>query len=75
MTPALTQKDCDWLRRIRAACDAQHDAPDLPREVARKLAGFGFAAVGPGGAAAITDEGREALLDQDMRDAEQRGGP
>ena len=74
MTPnlQLTMKDCDWLRRIRAACDAHHDAPGVPAEVTRKLAGFGFATADGRGAAAITDEGREALLEQDMRDAEER---
>lgn len=70
--PHLTPKDCDWLRRIRAACDAHHDAPSVPDAVVRKLAGFGFATADDGGAAAITEEGREALLEQDMRDAEER---
>ena len=70
--PNLTPRDCDWLRRIRAACDAHHDAPGVPEAVVRKLAGFGFATADGGGAAAITDEGREALLEQDMRDAEER---
>jgi hypothetical protein len=69
---SLTPNDCDWLRRIRAACDAGHRAPGLPAEVARKLVGFGFATPGARGGAVITDDGREALLDQDMRDAEQR---
>ena len=69
---SLTPNDCDWLRKVRAACDARRNAPRLPAEVARKLADFGFAASDAGGAAAITDAGREALLEQDMRDAEQR---
>ena len=71
---SLTPDDCDWLRQVRAACDARRDAPRLPAEVERKLADFGFAAADAdgGGGAAITDAGREALLEQDMRDAEQR---
>ena len=68
----LTPNDCDWLRQIRAACDARRRAPSLPGEVARKLTAFGFAAPDARGGAAITDDGREALLEQDMRDAEQR---
>lgn len=70
--PHLTPKDCDWLRRIRAACDAHRAARGIPAEVARKLADFGFATADGGDAAAITEEGREALLEQDMRDAEER---
>jgi hypothetical protein len=74
MTPnaRLMPKDCDWLRQIRAACDAHHEAPGLPAEVADKLVGFGFAVADGRGAVAITDDGREALLEQDMRDAEER---
>jgi hypothetical protein len=44
----------------------------VPAEVARKLSDFGFAAPDSRGGAAITDAGREALLEQAMRDAEQR---
>jgi hypothetical protein len=70
--PSLTPNDCDWLRKVRAACDAGRRAPSLPAGVACKLADFGFSTSDARGAAAITDEGREALLEQDMRDAEQR---
>jgi hypothetical protein len=70
--PQLTPKDCDWLRTLRGACDGHRDAEALPAEVVRKLAAFGFATTDERGAAAITDDGREALLDQDMRDAEER---
>jgi hypothetical protein len=70
--PNLTPKDFDWLRKIRAATDAKRDRPPVPMEIASKLRTFGFVTPnGPSGLA-ITDRGRGALLEQDMRDAEDR---
>jgi hypothetical protein len=70
--PNLTPEDFDWLRKIRAASDAKRDPPPVPMEIAGKLRTFGF--VTPNGLSglAITDRGRGALLEQDMRDAEDR---
>ncbi|HEU4923079.1 MAG TPA: hypothetical protein VFT23_08395 [Burkholderiales bacterium] len=70
--PNLTSEDFEWLRKIRAATDAKRDPPPMPKEVAGKLRRFGF--VTPNGltGSAITDRGRGALLEQDMRDAEDR---
>jgi hypothetical protein len=70
--PNLTPEDFDWLRKIRAATDAKRDAPPVPMDIAKKLRTFGF--VTPNGVSglAITDLGRGALLEQDMRDAEDR---
>jgi hypothetical protein len=66
----LTPEDLDWLRRIRAAADAQRDSPQVPMDIAGKLRAFGL--VTPNDHLAITDRGREALLEQNMRDAEDR---
>jgi hypothetical protein len=67
----LTPEDLDWLRKIRAANNAQRDPPPVPRELADKLRAFGL--VAPNGRGpAITDRGRGVLLEQDMRDAEDR---
>jgi hypothetical protein len=41
-------------------------------EIARKLRAFGLLTPHGGSALAISDRGREALLEQDMRDAEDR---
>jgi hypothetical protein len=68
----LTPEDLDWLRRIRAAGDAKRDPPPVPREIARKLRAFGLVTPNGRGGPAITDRGRGALLEQDMRDAEDR---
>jgi hypothetical protein len=68
----LTPGDLDWLRRIRAASDAKRDPPPVPGEIARKLRAFGLVAPDGRGGPAITDRGREVLLEQDMRDAEDR---
>jgi len=57
------------LRKLQAARDADRDRPPVPAEIAAKLRDFGF--LTPDGAS-VTDQGREALLEQDMRDAEQR---
>lgn len=72
MQPNLTPEDFDWLRKIRAATDAKRDPPPVPMGIAGKLRAFGF--VTPNGLSgpAITDRGRGALLEQDMRDAEER---
>jgi hypothetical protein len=72
MNPDLTPGDFDWLRKIRAAADAQRDPPAVPAEIASKLCAFGLAAPDGHGGLAIADRGRGALLEQDMRDAEDR---
>lgn len=64
----LAPQDFDWLRRIQAATDASRDPPAVPAEIARKLRAFGLVGLNAG----ITDRGRGALLEQDMRDAEDR---
>jgi len=68
----LTPEDFDWLRKIRGATDAKREPAPVPMEIAGKLRTFGF--VTPNGLSglAITDLGRGALLEQDMRDAEDR---
>ena len=68
--PNLTPEDFEWLRKIRAATDAKRDPPRVPMEIASKLRTFGF--VNGLSVLAITDRGRGALLEQDMRDAEDR---
>jgi hypothetical protein len=72
MDPNLTPEDIDWLRKIRAATDAKRDPPPVPRNIAGKLAAFGFVKSNDLGDFTITDQGRGALLEQDMRDAEDR---
>jgi hypothetical protein len=72
MNPDLTPEDFDWLRRIRAASDAQRDPPPVPAQIAGKLCTFGFVTPDALGGLAIADRGRGALLEQDMRDAEHR---
>ena len=71
-TPNLTPEDFDWLRKMQAAIDAKRDPPPIPTEIAGKLRAFGFVAPNGLGGLAITDRGRGALLEQDMRDAEDR---
>jgi hypothetical protein len=71
-SPDLTPEDLDELRKIRAATDAQRDPPAVSTEVAGKLRAFGLVTPDARGAAAITDRGRGVLLEQDMRDAEDR---
>ncbi len=70
--PNLTTEDFDWLRRIQAATDAKRDSPPVAMEFAGKLRAFGYVMPNGLGSLAITDRGRGALLDQDMRDAEER---
>ena len=72
MDSNLTADDLDWLRKLKAAADAERDPPSLPMNIAAKLGAFGLAQPsGPAGFT-ITSKGLEALLDQDMRDAEDR---
>ncbi len=68
----LTADDLDWLRKLKAAADAKREAPQIPAHVAAKLGKFGLAKAGASGAFIVTPKGRDALLDQDMRDAEDR---
>lgn len=72
MDPNLTADDFDWLRRLKGAADAKRDPPSIPADVAARLVAFGFAKPDRSGTLAITSEGRDALLEQDMRDAEDR---
>jgi hypothetical protein len=71
MDSNLTAEDFDWLRQLRDAADAKRDPPPIPVNIAARLGAFGLAR--PNGPAfTITSKGRDALLDQDMRDAEDR---
>ena len=70
--PNLTPEDFDWLRKTQAATDAKRDPPPVPMEIADKLRAFGCLTPNGLGGLAITDLGRGALLEQDMRDAEDR---
>lgn len=69
---AVTREDLDWLRMMRAATDSKREALFAPTEIARKLRAFGFTTPNSRGGSEISDRGREALLEQDMRDAEDR---
>jgi len=72
MDSNLTPDDLDWLRKLKGATDAKRDPPPIPTDIAAKLAAFGLARPNTSGALTITSEGRDALLEQDMRDAEDR---
>ncbi len=72
MDSNLTADDFDWLRKLKGAADSKRDPPPIPTDIAAKLRAFGFAKPNTIGALAITSEGRDALLEQDMRDAEDR---
>ena len=72
MDPNLTLEDFDWLREIEAATDATRDPPSIPMNIASKLGAFGFVKSNGLGGFTITDDGRGALLEQNMRDAEDR---
>ena len=72
MDSNLTAEDFDWLRQLRDAADAKRDPPPIPMNAAAKLGAFGLARQKGPGAFSITSKGRDALLDQDMRDAEDR---
>jgi hypothetical protein len=69
-SPNLTLEDMDWLRRIRAASKAKRHPPSIPTSVTGKLRAFGL--VAPNDPPEITDRGDDALLEQKMRDAEDR---
>lgn len=71
-SPNLTPEDFDELRKIQGATDAQRDPPPVPTEIAGKLRAFGLIAPNDRGGPAITERGRGVLLEQDMRDAEDR---
>ena len=68
----LTPEDFDWLRKVQAATDAKRDPLPVAMEIAGKLRAFGCVTPNGRGGLAITDRGRGALLEQDMRDAEDR---
>ena len=72
MESNLTADDFDWLRRLKGATDAKRDPPPIPTNIAAKLGAFGFAEPNSSGTFTITSKGRDALLEQDMRDAEDR---
>jgi len=68
----LMPVDFDWLRKLRGAADAKRAPPPVPTAVADKLRQFGCIAPNALGGSAITDRGRGELLEQKMRDAEER---
>jgi len=72
MDASLTTDDFDWLRKLKAAADAERDPPSIPMNIAAKLGAFGLAKPTGPGSFTITSKGLEALMDQDMRDAEDR---
>ena len=72
MRSDLTPADLDELRKIQGATDAKRDPPPLPEMIAIKLRAFGLVTPDPRGGFAISDRGRGVLLEQDMRDAEDR---
>ena len=72
MNPNLTSEDFDLLREIRAATDAKRELPTVPTNRAGKLRAFGFIQFDVLRRITITNQGREALMEQDMRDAEDR---
>jgi hypothetical protein len=72
MDSDLTPDDFDWLRKLKGAADAKRDPPPIPADAAAKLGAFGFAKSNGSGTFTITSKGRGALLEQNMRDAEDR---
>jgi hypothetical protein len=70
--PNLTPGDLDELRKIAAATDAKRNRPPLAEKIAGKLRAFGLVTPNARGGLSITDRGRGVLLEQDMRDAEDR---
>src|SRR5437016_4070203 len=53
-------------------CHGAPGPPPIPTHIAAKLDALGLARPNTSGALTITSEGRDALLEQDMRDAEDR---
>jgi hypothetical protein len=72
MDSNLTADEFDWLRKLKAATDARRDPPSIPARIAAKLGAFGLAKPNSSGTLTITSSGLDALLEQDMRDAEDR---
>ena len=72
MDANLTADDFDWLRKLRRATDTKRALPAIPASIAAKLTEFGLAKSNSSGVLAITAKGRDTLLEQDMRDAEDR---
>ena len=72
MDSNLNADDFDWLRKLKGAADAKRDPPPIPTNIAAKLRAFGLAKLSNSGTFTITSEGRDALLEQDMRDADDR---
>ena len=72
MDSNLTADDLDWLRMVKGAADTKRDPPPIPADIAAKLDEFGLAKSNGSGISTITSKGRDALLEQDMRDAEDR---
>lgn len=72
MDRQLTADDLDWLRKLKGAADAKRDPPPIPTDIAARLGAFGLVKPNSFGAPAITSIGRDSLLEQDMRDAEER---
>jgi hypothetical protein len=68
----LTPEDLDELRKIRGATDAQRGSPPVSTAIADRLRAFGCVTPNTLGSLTITDRGRGVLLEQDMRDAEDR---
>jgi hypothetical protein len=62
----------DWLRKLKGVADAKRDPLLIPTNIAAKLRAFGLAKPNSSGAFTITSKGRDELLEQDMRDAEDR---
>jgi len=57
---------------MRGAADAKRNPPPVPMGIIDKLGAFGFIKPDGLGGFTTTVGGREALLDQNMRDAEDR---
>ena len=68
----LTLDDFDWLRKLRATTDGKGNPSPVPTAVVDKLREFGCVTPNASGGFAITERGRGALLEQRMRDAEDR---
>jgi len=64
--------DFDWLRQLRDAADAKARPAARSNGYRRQAWRLRLARPNGPGALSITSKGRDALLDQDMRDAEDR---